>query len=221
MVLKVLSELAIVELKSEVEKAGNHEVFSESLALVKLTIYLVSIGEDPFTFLFDIPVEEGIEDKNDSICEFEGKESKSLPSEKLFVSSLGIADGVSARVLSDVLPSTETGFQMSFEASLSLNDSSEVSLFTLSCTKDVIEDQERIEFEEEAIKERPCEEPFTLVLGFADDVSAGSISKCLPSSLYFLSFALDACLSSTWHSSILSFIYIIVSHGFLFNLHQH
>ena len=67
---------------SEFDKAGNHEELSKSLALVKLAIYLVSIGEDPFTFLFDIAIEEVIEDKNTSVCEFEEEVSKNLPSEK-------------------------------------------------------------------------------------------------------------------------------------------
>ena len=52
MVLKRLAELTTDELMSEFEKAGFEEEFSESLALVKLTIYLVSSCVDPFTFLF-------------------------------------------------------------------------------------------------------------------------------------------------------------------------
>ena len=85
---------------------------------MKLAIYLVSIGEDPFTFLFDIAIEEVIEDKNTSVCEFEEEVSKNLPSEKPFVSGLGLADGVSAGVLSDVLPSTQSGFRMALGTSV-------------------------------------------------------------------------------------------------------
>ena len=49
---KRLDELKMSELKSELEKIGVFGSFSEAQAIVKLTIYLVSIRKDPFTFQF-------------------------------------------------------------------------------------------------------------------------------------------------------------------------
>ena len=51
MVLKRLAELPTNELMSEF---GNQGEFCKSLAIVKLTIFLVSSGKELFTFLFDI-----------------------------------------------------------------------------------------------------------------------------------------------------------------------
>ena len=82
MVLKRLAELTTDELMSEFGKAGFEEEFSESLALVKLTIYLVSSGVDPFNFLYNVPVKEVIEERNMNLCEFVSEVSEDFPREK-------------------------------------------------------------------------------------------------------------------------------------------
>ena len=53
MVLKRLDELSISELRTEFVKAGIQGGFQENQAIVRLTIHLVSIKEDPFTFQFN------------------------------------------------------------------------------------------------------------------------------------------------------------------------
>ena len=54
MVGKLLEDLSIGELRTEMESAGIKGSFSDSLCLVKLTIHLVAKGEDPFTSLFEV-----------------------------------------------------------------------------------------------------------------------------------------------------------------------
>ena len=121
MIQKRLADLNIDELKSEFGKAGIliQGDFTESLALVKLTIYLVSSGEDPFTFLFNIPLEKVAEDRNMNESKFEDEASEDLPSERPVDSGLGSADGVSAGSLnSEILPSTLSSFVMAWESSV-------------------------------------------------------------------------------------------------------
>jgi hypothetical protein len=107
MVLKRLDELSNDELKNEFEKAGlEGKISSEAEYLIRLTIYLVNVSEDPFTFLYDIHensektkpevldvVEEAIENKPD--LETVGN---------AVVSSSWFADGVSAGSSSVPLP---------------------------------------------------------------------------------------------------------------------
>ena len=121
MIQKRLADLNIDELKSEFGKAGIpiQGDFTESLALVKLTIYLVSSGEDPFTFPFNIPLEKVAEDRNMNESKFEDEASEDLPSERPVDSGLGSADGVSAGSLnSEILPSTLSSFVMAWESSV-------------------------------------------------------------------------------------------------------
>ena len=77
---KYLFELTVSELKTELERVGISGLNSESEAVIKLTIYLVSVGEDPFIFKFkpfdktgtdDVPseVEENIEGGPKYDCE--------------------------------------------------------------------------------------------------------------------------------------------------------
>ena len=125
MVPKRLAELTTDELMSEFEKAGFEEEFSESLALVKLTIYLVSSGVDPFTFLYNVPVKEATEERSTSVCEFESDTSEDIPSEKPDILVRGIADEVSAgSFLSETFPSTQSAFVIVLEASSPSNDES-------------------------------------------------------------------------------------------------
>ena len=60
MTLRRLHELSTSEISAELGKAGILGDYAKSEAIVRLTIFLVGIGEDPFTFLFgpDIATEE-------------------------------------------------------------------------------------------------------------------------------------------------------------------
>ena len=137
MVLKRLAELTTDELMSEFGKAGFEEEFSESLALVKLTIYLVGSGVDPFNFLYNVPVKEVIEKRSVNLGEFESEVPEDFPTVNPVVLDVGIADEVSAgSFLSEILPSTHSTFVMALEASLSSTDKS--SRKTL-CRKSVTE----------------------------------------------------------------------------------
>ena len=114
MIQKRLADLNIDELKSEFGNAGIsiQGNFTESLALVKLTIYLVSSGLDPFTFQFDISVEEFIEDGSiRGVCEITKEASEDIPSETPFLQGLNLADVESAESLSEFLPSNQSLFQ--------------------------------------------------------------------------------------------------------------
>ena len=125
MVLKRLAELTTHELMSEFEKAGFEEEFSESLALVKLTIYLVSSGVDPFTFLYNLLVGEATEERSMNVCEFESDTSEDFPSEKPDILVLGIADEVSAgSFIPENFHSTQSAFVIVLEASSPSNDES-------------------------------------------------------------------------------------------------
>ena len=59
---KYLFELTVSELNSELERVGISELNSESEAVIKLTIYLVSVGEDPFIFKFNPSKKTGTDD---------------------------------------------------------------------------------------------------------------------------------------------------------------
>ena len=122
---------------SEFGKAGFGEVFSESPALVKLTIYLVSSGVDPFTFLYNVPVKEVFEERSMNVCEFESEVSEDCPSENPVLSVLAIADELSAgSLISEILPSTESAFVMALDASLlSTDESSRMTVCRKSVTK--------------------------------------------------------------------------------------
>ena len=52
--LKRLDELSERELKVESEKVGLEGQFYEVQCVIKLTIYLVKVGKDPFSFQFNI-----------------------------------------------------------------------------------------------------------------------------------------------------------------------
>ena len=52
MIFKLLSELSSCELRTVFGRVGKRELFRESQAIVQLTIYLVNIGQDPYTYRF-------------------------------------------------------------------------------------------------------------------------------------------------------------------------
>ena len=54
MVGKLLEELSFGELSTALGNAGIKGFHSEALSLVRLTVHIVSIGEDPYSFRFDL-----------------------------------------------------------------------------------------------------------------------------------------------------------------------
>ena len=60
MVFKLLIELNTRELRTVFRRVGKQGVFQESQAIIQLTIYLVRIGQDPFTYRFQISVPEEV-----------------------------------------------------------------------------------------------------------------------------------------------------------------
>ena len=63
MVFKYLNEMSSSELRTEFERMCSQEVFTESRAIVRLTMYLLGIGKNPFTFKFDIKNQVGGEEE--------------------------------------------------------------------------------------------------------------------------------------------------------------
>ena len=59
MTLRRLHELSTSEISAELGKAGILGDYAKSEAIVRLTIFLVGIGEDPFTFLFGPDIATG------------------------------------------------------------------------------------------------------------------------------------------------------------------
>ena len=54
MLFKLLSELSTRELRTAFRRAGKTGTFVESEAIVKMTIFIVNIGQDPFKYRFSI-----------------------------------------------------------------------------------------------------------------------------------------------------------------------
>ena len=72
MVIKRLDELSTSELRAEFVKAGIQSEFQEIEAIVRLTIHLVGVNEDPFTFQFntEVSVDDACESGLSSLEEF-------------------------------------------------------------------------------------------------------------------------------------------------------
>ena len=120
MTLKRLHELSTSQISAELGKAGIQGDFNESEAIVRLTIFLVGIGEDPFTFLFtpDIATEI-VSDTEDSIlldCEFANAISENIPELVAGVLVANLADDVSAGDSSTLEVGTEDAITEGFEA---------------------------------------------------------------------------------------------------------
>ena len=94
MLLKRLDELSESEFKFEFEKAGLEGNSDEALCIIRLTMYLVKVGEDPFSFQFKISEE------------IEKSQPKDLEVECELFSSSWPADGLSAETSSVSLPET-------------------------------------------------------------------------------------------------------------------
>ena len=109
---KLLSELNSRELRTVFRRLGRRGIFLESQAIVQITIYLVNIGYDPFTYRFPIsePVVE-VRKHEATVDIIEAKdiivnEPEFTYEETLTVFMLGVADGVSD--VSEVLPALLT-----------------------------------------------------------------------------------------------------------------
>ena len=114
---RLLSDLSIRELKTVFVRTGRRGIFMESSAIIQLTIYLVKIGQDPFTYRFPISVPGDSEsnatvDKNAEVGNFPVQyatdDAKIVPEFECSNYSAVLADGVSARVESRECESMET-----------------------------------------------------------------------------------------------------------------
>ena len=120
MTLKRLYELSTNQISAELGKSGMQGDFTESEAIVRLTIFLVGIGEDPFTFLFtpDIATDK-VSDSKDSIlldCEFANEISENIPELVAGVPVANLADDVSAGYSSTLEIGTDDAVTEGFEA---------------------------------------------------------------------------------------------------------
>ena len=106
--LKRLDELSDRELKVESEKAGLEGQFDEVQCIIKLTIYLVKVGKDPFNFQFNIEedIHEGkAKDLEDGFETLEKEPNFKTVGNAAVASSL-VADGMSMEISLVSLPET-------------------------------------------------------------------------------------------------------------------
>ena len=104
---RLLSDLTIPELKTVFVRTGRRGAFMESSAIIQLTIYLVKIGQDPFTYRFPISVPED-SDSNATVnkkaevsnfhVQYATDDAKIVPEFECSKYSTVLADGVSAGV---------------------------------------------------------------------------------------------------------------------------
>ena len=100
MTLKRLHELSTSEISAELGKAGILGDYIKSEAIVRLTIFVVGIREDPFTFLFnpDIATDD-VDDSVESVsmdCEFSSEAAENVQESVIGVPVAVFADDVSA-----------------------------------------------------------------------------------------------------------------------------
>ena len=84
MLYKLLSELSTRELRTAFRRAGKTGIFVESEAIVKMTIFIVNIGQDPFTYRFrisDVEVEKNASVVNVQVEDMNLTEDVSVVSE--------------------------------------------------------------------------------------------------------------------------------------------
>ena len=101
MFFKLLSDLNCRELRAVFRGLGKRGVFLESQAVVQITIYLVNIGMDPFTYRFSISEPEVEVSK----CEVNEAKDVFVSVPQSIETASGAADGVS--VNSETLPTSE------------------------------------------------------------------------------------------------------------------
>ena len=107
--LKGLDELSEHELKVEFEKAGLEGQFNDVECLIRLTIYLVKVGIDPYSFQFNVEEEiHKFKDKEDG-CEALEEEPNSTTVSVSTVPSSWLADGISAEQSLVSFPATLPG----------------------------------------------------------------------------------------------------------------
>ena len=130
--LKSLDELSEHELKVEYEKAGLEGQFDDVECLIRLTIYLVKVGIDPFSFQFN--VEEEIHKSKDieDGCEALEEEPNSTTVCVSAVPSSWLADGMSAEQSLVSFPATLPG------GSSLISDNARSALLSSSMSADVV-----------------------------------------------------------------------------------
>ena len=122
--MKLLEELSVCELRTALENAGIEGSFSDTMGLVKLTMHLVSRGEDPFTFQFFGSGENvhEVEEEYDEVVLKDTLDTKSEsgPSIGAGIAVSWVADGDSARCSSGVVSDPLSTFDGNPSASISV-----------------------------------------------------------------------------------------------------
>ena len=162
---KLISELSIRELKTVFVRTGRRGVFLESSAIIQLTIFLVRIGQDPFTYRFPVSVQED-SDPNATVVkkaevsnfpvQYAKDTVKNVPEFECSSHSSVIADSVSATV-----EGTESG-----------------DIETMENEENLFKDQEKSRFEEVVASSPP-----EIADGFATDSGPSSESWDVSSSV--------------------------------------
>ena len=107
--LKRLDELSDHELTVEYEKSGLEGNFDEVQCLIRMTIYLVKLGMDPFTFQFNVEEEFHKSQDIEDGCEAQREEPNSTAVFVTAVPSLWLAEGMSSEQSSVSSPVTLPG----------------------------------------------------------------------------------------------------------------
>ena len=102
MVGKLLEELSVSELKTALGNAGIKRIYGEALCVVRLTVHLVNVGEDPYSFRFILGNEIEVFEEEEHLPEEDVEDtvntkSVSGPSYYAGISVSGLADNLSAR----------------------------------------------------------------------------------------------------------------------------
>ena len=102
MVGKLLEELSVSELKTALGNTGIKGICGEALCVVRLTVHLVNVGEDPYSFRFNLGNEIEVFEEEEHLPEEDVEDtvntkSGSGPSHYAGISVSGLADDLSAR----------------------------------------------------------------------------------------------------------------------------
>ena len=102
MVGKLLEELSVSELKIALVHAGIKGIYGEALCVVRLTVHLVNVCEDPYSFRFNLGNEIEVFEEEEHLPEEDVEDtvntkSVSGPSYYAGISVPGLADNLSAR----------------------------------------------------------------------------------------------------------------------------
>ena len=102
MVGKLLEELSVSELKTALGNAGIKRIYGEALCVVRLTVHLVNVGEDPYSFRFILGNEIEVFEEEEHLPEEDVEDASNIksgsgPSKFAGISVSVMADDLSAR----------------------------------------------------------------------------------------------------------------------------